>query len=767
MQSVHLYPLMAFCFIGMLLNVSAVYAQHTTLSGTVINEKNQPLSNVYVLLNGDLYYAVTDTNGRFSIQQVKPGEYTLRIQRIGFETLEKVITVDSEMDGKLILTLKPQRYRSKETVVVTATRTRRDIEDVPVPVTVIDEKEISSTGSMRLSDILAEQTGLMLTADHGMGVQLQGFDPEYTLIMLDGQPLIGRTAGTLNLERITVDNVQQIEMIKGPSSALWGSDALAGVINIITKQGDRPFELNVNSRYGRNQTLDFGANLSMQRNDWKQNLFLNRNSSQGYSLIPNSIAQTVPSYQNYTATYRTEIPVSDAIDLELHGRYYNEKQSGTDYLGSTDNPTLLDGEDLQEDYSLSPSVHFSLTGGLRGKISHYFSGFRTDTRYTYRQGDSLYEHTTFKQYYNKSELQLNQTWNASHTSTWGGGYVHEQLNAQRYPHNPAFNSYFLLAQHEWMPGTRWDLIAGLRFDAHSEYTSQLSPKLSVRYKLSDRLHLRASGGSGFKAPDFRQLFLDFTNPTAGYSVFGSSNVRERIRELQEQNKIQQILIPLNQLEEIRSERSLAFNAGVDLRPSEGLELRVNLFRNNVDDLIESAPVARKDNGQPIYSYFNLQNVYTQGLETQLRWQPVEQLLISAGYQLLDARRKIEETRTVQDDQGEVVERTFSSYEPMLNRSQHMANIKLYYTWEEPDISANLRGTWQGKYARFDANGNGFADPGEYDDGYMIWNTAVDKTFSGRYTLRLGVDNLFDFTRPFDLSWLPGRIFYAQLSLQLY
>src|SRR5699024_855592 len=386
-----------------------------------------------------------------------------------------------------------QRYESP-TVVVTATRSRRNIEDVPEPVTVISDKEIQTSGSTRLSEILAEQTGLTLTSNHGTGIQVQGFSSEYTKIMIDGQPLIGRTAGTFNLDRITVGNVQQVEMIKGPSSALWGSDALAGVINIITEKGQRPFELGISSRYGTNKTLDTGLNLSARTNRWEHNLFVNRNSSDGYSLIPGSISQTVPAYHNYTASYQTSWEASDALNIEFRGRYYHEEQSSTEFLGSAKNPTLLEGEALQEDYSLAPTLHFNWGKGFRAELSNYYSRYRTDSRHHYEQGDSLYEQSKFDQLLNKTEAQLSKSWNADHTTTVGGGFKYERLDAKRYPSQPAFKSDFGLCQHEGRPSSKVVITAGFRYDGHSEYSTQLSPKLSARYKLFDWLHLRASAG---------------------------------------------------------------------------------------------------------------------------------------------------------------------------------------------------------------------------------------------------------------------------------
>ena len=188
--------------------------------------------------------------------------------------------------------------------------------------------------------------------------------------------------------------------------------------------------------------------------------------------------------------------------------------------------------------------------------------------------------------------------------------------------------------------------------------------------------------------------MNFTNPTAGYSVFGSSTVREGIDRLESEGNIGQILIPLANLDEIRAETSWAANFGVDLDVTERIRWRINLFRNNVTDLIETAPIARKTNGQSVFSYFNLHDVYTQGIETELRWTVSSNIHASIGYQFLDARRLFEEERTVQDDQGELVTRTLSSYEPMFNRSKHSGNVKIFYD-NAAGWGTTIRGMYRG------------------------------------------------------------------------
>nr|HPH46459.1 TonB-dependent receptor plug domain-containing protein [Chryseolinea sp.] len=182
-------------------------------------------------------------------------------------------------------------------VVVTATRSERALSELPVPVTVIQKSQIKNMGSLRLNDVLGEQTGLAIVSDHRTGIQMQGFSPEYTLILVDGEPLIGRTSGTLELNRIAVGNIKQIEIMKGPSSSLYGSEALAGVVNIIT---ERPIGVNgtITSRYGANNTFDLGATVNYKKNKLGLYAFANRYSTDGYDLSTDTEGNTVSPFAN-------------------------------------------------------------------------------------------------------------------------------------------------------------------------------------------------------------------------------------------------------------------------------------------------------------------------------------------------------------------------------------------------------------------------------------------------------------------------------------
>ena len=223
--------------------------------------------------------------------------------------------------GQKIVKTDSSTVKNLDEVVITATKSERLLGALPMPVTVISKKQIQAMGSLRLNDVLAEQTGLFIVNDHGNGVQVQGFSPDYTLILVDGEPLVGRTAGTLELSRLAVGNIKQIEIVKGPSSSLYGSEALAGVINIITESPNTTTGT-LSTRYGTNQTSDISGSMSFRKNKIGFSVFGNRYATAGYDLTPDLFGKTVTPFQNYTIQPKLSVFFSDKTKLSVSSRYF-------------------------------------------------------------------------------------------------------------------------------------------------------------------------------------------------------------------------------------------------------------------------------------------------------------------------------------------------------------------------------------------------------------------------------------------------------------
>jgi outer membrane receptor for ferrienterochelin and colicins len=311
-----------------------------------------------------------------------------------------------------------------------------------------------------------------------------------------------------------------------------------------------------------------------------------------------------------------------------------------------------------------------------------------------------------------------------------------------------------------------------RFDWHTDYASRLSPKLAVMVSPSSAVRFRASVGTGFKAPTFQQLYMDFTNPVAGYSVVGSSDVAGALAEFERQGQIDFYLTDPAALGTIRPENSVALNLGTEWDVLRTLNLQLNLFRNNVEDLIEHQPVAAKPNGQYVFTYVNLNRIYTQGLELEAAWDPTARWGIAAGYQFLDAR-----DRDVLDriDEGSVYRRvngrderlTRSDYGGLFNRSRHSGSLRLTFRSPGHGLTSTIRAIYRSRYGYGDLNGNLILDDDrEYVPGFALVHLTVSKDLTPWITAQAGIKNLLDTTYPTLVPSLPGRLLFAGVNVTI-
>ena len=732
------------------------------LMGRVLDENGLAVIGANIRID-EYAGTYTDSSGLYLINGISPGEYKLQISHIGFIEYQK--TLEFIPNDKVFIEVRLERTSyENETVVVTASRTQEALSEVSVPVLVVPKQEIQQSGNIRLSDVLSEQLGLYLVENHGTGLQMQGFDPEYTLILIDNKPVIGRTAGTLDLSRLAVGNIEQVEVVKGPSSALWGSDALAGVINIITDKGSQPFEWGLNTRYGTHNTKDISGQFNLKEGNLQARFFGNLNGSNGYDLNPETVAPTIPKYSNYTLQGGVKYQLLPGLSFDISSRYYRENQSFQDEVLDRRRSFDAYGTEFQQDYYISPTLQYAVGSVHLIEASAYIGFFESESVLNLTDSNTRYFSDAFAQRLNKVEFKASTFWDNAHTTILGSGSNTQSLEAEIYAEVPGFTSTYFYGQHDWRANDYLSLTAGFRYDNHSEYASQLSPKLSTRWKLTQNFSLKASFGGGYKAPDFRQLFLNFSNPISGYSVFGTSTLEAGLQQLEDSGQLAEVFIEPTSLGEIKAERAYALNIGGDWFATKQTSLRFNVFRNQVRDLIETQRIAQKLNNQSVFSYVNITRMFSQGIDLELRTSSflLTNLDWSVGGQLLDTRERItEEFDDVVD--GVVAKKEKTSYVPMFNRSRYTGNIKLFYASEQLGLDANVRLQYRGSYGFVDLNGNNRVDNTELVEGYTLINSSIAKTFKQQYRIQMGINNLTNVTDPQRLPSNPGRVLYVQFS----
>jgi outer membrane receptor for ferrienterochelin and colicins len=683
-----------------------------------------------------------------------------------------IATISAKAQHTDTLSADTSKTKKLKEVLVTATRTAKSLMQLPMPVSTISSKEIKNRGLVRLNEILAEQTGLSVLPDaHGQGIQIQGFSPDYTMIMLDGLPLIGRTTGILDLSRITTNNIDKIEIVKGPVSSLYGSEAMAGVINIISATPPLGGSGSISARYGTNKNADISLNGGYATQRLSLSGFVNRYSSGGYTLVPQSGSPTVSPFIGYTLNGRLGYKFSDATNLKIQVR---------NYTNTADNNFLVDddritGDGTEKDLNISGGLTHRFTEKFTGDVRLYHAGYSTKSLLRNTADNSIYDETFFDQNFNRAELQGDYKILSSLRFTGGVGGQTESVVATRYNEKKTFQSGYAYGQADWTPFKRLNIIGGGRFDTHSVYRSQFSPKLAASYQLSDKFVALASTGKGYKAPDFRQLYLNFTNAVVGYSVFGTEEAAFELQKLQDQGQIASVLIDPASLRTLNAESSTAYNFGYRYRPFTGLMWTVNVFRNNIRDLIDSEPIAIKTNGQSVFSYLNLQNVYTQGAETDVTYSFLKHWTVAGGMQYLEAYDqtvldKIKAGQVFGTDQAtrETVKVKKSQYGGLLNRSKYMANARIAYQDDKTGIITSVRAIYRGRYGFSDVDGNGIVNrDDEYVKGYVLFNASVSKLFlNNQLRLQLTGENLGNYKNPGAISNLPGTLVYAGITYNL-
>ncbi|MGK0494802.1 MAG: outer membrane receptor for ferrienterochelin and colicins [Maribacter sp.] len=660
-------------------------------------------------------------------------------------------------------------------VIVTATRTVRQLSSVPLPVTLISKKQIQRTGVTRLNEILNEQTGIVMTPDAtiggGEGVQIQGIASDYVLVLIDGVPVVGRSSGNLDLSRFAIGNIKQIEVVKGPSSSLFGSEALGGVINIIT---EKPTSENITGQLGHRAATFNNQNsnisVSQRRDKFGYSFFADRLSTDGYDLANGDNGQTVNPFFNYTFNGRLFFDATEKLKIFASGRYFSQE---FDVMPSTSEERDANAH-LRIDHNPSSKTNW--------QYELYYTSYITDEKILDPINNDLLIANDFNQQLFRPEIRYNHSYSENNTMTLGAGYNFETLDRSLFAEQVTFDSQYLFVQYDFKPLENLNIIAGARFDNHSEYNSQLSPKLSARYNFNENFALKASVGSGFKAPDFRQLFLDFTNAAGGgYSVFGKEVEAAGIQRLLDNDEIANLVVEQNTLgDRLNAESSIGYNFGFSYKKGK-ISSDINLFRNDFDNLIDTQILAARTNGQNVFGYINRESVYTQGVEVDIKYRLLENLDFGAGYQLLYAFDKDKELAleagTVFGRNPETLETirlTRSDYFGLENRSRHTINFKMFYEIPKWDANTNLRVVYRSRFGLTDRNGNDLLDnlDNSFVAGYALVNFAFGKTFYKNYQLQFGANNLLDFkgqnplaAQDAEVLVNPGIQFFTRLNIK--
>ena len=425
-----------------------------------------------------------------------------------------------------------QKKKEKETeikeVVVTATRSQKKLKDVPITVQVVTAEDIKKSQSTDFKTFLENEfSGINFTYDGGSpNINMMGFGGKYVLFLMNGERMAGETFDNIDYDRIDIDNIERIEIIKGASSSLYGSNAIGGVINIITKDSKSP--LDINAGYLYDSSRDHKANLSIGTKQKWGNLSISSFYKMREPYIITDRISTggvynelnVAGFTNYGISPKLTFNLSPKIDLSLTpGYYFSERNPGT--------PAGEIVRDRYYNYNLGLKTNIKFNDNQNLIVSGAFDRY---DKYDYfrkiNEKEKKYENEVWR-----ISSQYNQNLFKKHTLVAGGEVLSEKLLSFMFKNESTggrenAQTYSAFTQQDWVINPAVTIVTGARMDYHSIFKQYFTFRLSGMYRFDETMTIRAGYSGGFRSPTLKELYTNWFHPWGGgFQLMGNKNLR--------------------------------------------------------------------------------------------------------------------------------------------------------------------------------------------------------------------------------------------------
>ena len=505
----------------LLISTISAWAQ-IRISGRVFDENQNSLPGAAVYLKSDTSTGtMTDNEGRYELEVKADGKLTLCISFIGYLSQEISISTSSLQVNRDIY-MEPDLDLLKE-VVVTGTRTPKFLKEAPIITRVISSDDIKRVDATNISDLLQQELPgieFSYSMNQQVALNMQGFGGNSILFLVDGERVAGETLDNIDYNRLNLDNVEKIEIVKGAASSLYGSNAVGGVVNLISNNATEPWSVNINTRYGAHNDFRYGGSVG-----FKVKKVSNVTTFQGHTvdqidLVPKDIPEA-------------ELNKNDVTKIYAH-KSYNIK----DRLVYTPSRKLKFIGNLgyffrqREASAIKQENYRGINGNAKG-IWNITDADILEGSWSYDEYDKSdytpMDRKDIRDYCNVQQnvrLSYNHTFNGKHTLTAGTDYMYDYLMSYQFTDhgNHLQHTADAFAQFDWNPLKAFNMIAGLRYDWFSAANvHHVSPKLSMMYKLKD-CSIRASYASGFRAPTLKEMYMSF-NMANIFMIYGNPELK--------------------------------------------------------------------------------------------------------------------------------------------------------------------------------------------------------------------------------------------------
>ncbi|MFO0599399.1 MAG: TonB-dependent receptor [Myxococcaceae bacterium] len=550
--------------------------------------------------------------------------------------------------------------------VVTGTRTERRAADTIVPTEVITRQQIEQLGVRDLPQLLQQQAGVeMVYTNRGTGLRLQGLDPEYVLILVDGQRISGRSGAFTDITRFSLRNVERVEIVKGPAAALYGADAIGGVINLITRRPRKTFEGAIRGMFGTLLEGDIRGHVGSKLGPFEIRAGGGYRTRNPYDWRPEDVATSGAGLKRADGDLEVAFVPDESLRVWARAGYTFTDLNGVDINTSN---AVFDRYQRTEQFDSWVGVTKAFGADTSATVRGHFGLFRDQFLVDQRGSRALDDYS----------VNLTRLWEgfgqvnhriAGHTLTAGVEGFSELLDSTRInPPRVQRGRVGIFVQDEWVlnEATKFAVAPGFRVDMDTQFGAAPSPRLAIKVDPLPQLTVRTSFGLGFRPPTFSELYLQFSNAGVGYVVKGNSK--------------------------LQAEHSASVNLAVDYRlPIEGWGLSASAWHTSLNNLINVTAYTVPNPDDPTtFNYENVANAYTQGVELSGRARLSKGTYLDLSYMGLDAR-------------------DLTRNRPLEGRSNHRVNLSLTTKYRPVGLEAVVRATYHSERPFYSGSGLGFAN----------------------------------------------------------
>ena len=709
-----------------------------SIKGRVLcKETGKPIEGVVIRVGGILGGYTTDTEGNFEIKNIKnEGEYVIRLSHINYVPMKTTLLTSEKYP---VFQLQ-ENFINVSQVVVTGTGTHHRMTKSPIPINVITAKDIKNSSATNLEEVLTKLNPSFSFSTNGMGttMTLNGVNQDYVLVLINGKKM----AGDDTYSRININNIKRIEVQNGAASALYGSDAIGGVINVITDEAKNKIDVASNTQVLSHGRITQSASAAVSQGklssytnyryehagSWKLN------SYDSDSLLTGKMNSV--GHHSHNVDQKFVYDINPNLSIYANGGYYEY---------STDRPGGSMSQDKKKPGVFKPAYTYDLLhkdyrygAGLKYIINenaYIMADFFSDNgKYEkeylgndkHENGEKMLDKK--KHYYNTNVKGIFNLGSYNKLST-GIEYVYEQLQSEKTTSASPIDEFMYTisayAQDEWKIVKGLSAVAGIRYLYHRNFQNYATPSVSMMYTYNG-FNVRASYAKGFRTPELAQMYT------------------------MSESRGNKITIPNADL---KPEKNDYYTLNLEYNHSR-FSVRATAFYNDLKDMINYrvlSPEEAAERGFGDYSTVqeraNIDRARIKGVNVFANAYIGAGFSMGLGYSYNDAHN-------VTDD-------------CQLDKSiKHVGivNGSWKHAWKFYELNVNLNGRLQGKR---------YSERYEEAPSFSMWdlNTRHKFTFKD-FILEpgIGVENMFDYRddRPWNNNFAtlnPGRSFFVSLNVR--